>query len=220
MSRSQAKDSSSPYKLRMIVVGNSGVGKSSVVSQYVESEFDGDMIGTVGINFKNKTVQIDNKTLQLQIWDTAGEERYWSITPAYCRKADGVILIYDITNSKTFESILFWKGKVIEYSPEGVELMLVGNKLDMKNERAISEDTGREAASRIGSSFFEVSAMTGENIPEAFEALAKAIVRRKDLSEHQRSRCYPYRIDEGIVSVGDEDDGTVSVKSKPSCCRS
>ncbi len=214
------RSKSSSYNLRIIVIGNSGVGKSSIVTRFAESEFDGEMVGTVGINFKNKTLKMDDKTLHLQIWDTAGEERFWSITPAYCRKADGVILIYDITNTKTFDGIHFWKNKVLQYSPEGVEMVLMGNKLDMKNQRAISEDTGKEAAERIGSPFFEVSAMTGHNIDQAFQALAEAILKKKELFADTRSRSFPYRIpiEDESISVGNEGEGTEPTNTKSSCC--
>ena len=208
----------------MIVVGNSGVGKSSIVSRFVESDFYVGTTGTMGINFKNKTIEIDNKPVDLQIWDTAGQERFWSITPAYCRKADGVILIYDITNSKTFDSILFWKNKVLEYSPEGVEIMLMGNKLDLRNERVISEDAGKEAARRMSTPYYEVSALTGQKIEQALGVLAKAILDKKVVSTSEESRCFPYRIpiEDEIISIGNEDDDqTKPTKGKsPFCCAS
>lgn len=209
-------------KLRIIVIGNSGVGKSSIVSRFIDSDFDCDMIGTVGINFKNKTLNIDGVAAHLQVWDTAGEERFWSITPSYCRNADGVILIYDITDSKTFDGVQFWSRKVNEHSPN-VQRMLLGNKLDMDNERVISEDSGKEAAERMGSPFFEVSAMTGHNIDQAFMALATVIVKKKELFAEKRRGSYPRRIsiEDEIISVGDDDDdeeGSESATNKSSSC--
>ena len=221
--RSRTERSHTPhesYKLRIIMIGNSGVGKSSIVSRFIDSEFDGEMTGTAGINFKCRSLTVNNKAVTFQVWDTAGEERFWSITPAYCRKADGVILIYDITDSKTFDGIHFWMTKVRQYSPDQVEMMLLGNKLDMENQRAISKDTGREAAERMGSPFFEVSAMSGHKIDHAFEVLAEQILKKKELFVDERSRSYPYRIEEEPISVGNEDDESGYAKKKKtlSCC--
>lgn len=205
----------------MIVVGNIGVGKSSIVSRFVDGDFDGKTVGTVGIDFKDKEVEIDNKTVNIQIWDTAGEERHWTIPPAYCRKADGVILIYDITNSRSFDSIVFWKDRVIECSPNKAEMMILGNKLDLEYQRAISEDSGRELTARIGSqSFYEVSALTGENIEQAFESLAELIVKKKEFidSEQSGQSSFQGHNEERVITVSDEDDNRDSIEPKSSSC--
>ena len=179
--RPRACSSSHPSecRLRIVLIGNSGVGKSSLLNKYIDNKFEIYLMNTCGIDFKTKTLRIEDKTVQLHIWDTAGQERFFSVTPSYCRNANGIILMYDITESKTFDGINFWVSRLADYSPPNVEMLLLGSKLDLKSDRVVSTEMGEEAARRIKAPFFEVSALTGENIEEAIEALVRVILNRQ-----------------------------------------
>lgn len=173
-------DQSSAIKLRLVLIGNQAVGKSSFISKFVDDAFVHDLMSTIGIDFKTKTISVSNRSVELNVWDTAGQERFWSVTPAYCRNADGIILVYDTTNLKSFEAITFWLGKIDQYAPSNVDIMLIGSKCDLKSERVVTSDIGTEVARRIKAPFFEVSAQTGENIEKAFEVFARTILDKQN----------------------------------------
>ena len=171
---------SGSIKLRLVLIGNQAVGKSSFISKFVDDAFTLDLMSTIGIDFKTKTISIKNRSVELNVWDTAGQERFWSVTPAYCRNADGIILVYDTTNLKSFEAINFWLEKIEQYAPTDVDIMLIGNKCDLKEERVVTRDIGTEVARRIKAPFFEVSAQTGENIEKAFETFSRTILEKQN----------------------------------------
>ena len=171
----------SECRLRLVLIGDSGVGKTSLLSKYVDNKFDITLINTCGIDFKTKTLNIDGKMVKLQIWDTAGQERFRSITPTYCRNANGIILVYDITEIKSFKSLSFWVDEFSKHSPPNVGTMLLGSKTDLSLQRIVSEDMGRATAQSIKASFFEVSAVTGENISTAMETFVKTILEQQGI---------------------------------------
>lgn len=199
------------------MIGNSAVGKSSVLTKYVDNAFDVNLINTIGIDFRGKTVEIADKTVQLHIWDTAGQERFWSVTPAYCRKADGIVLMYDITKMTSFRGISFWFDKIRQYAPTNVEILVLGNKRDMEKNREVSQEMGAEAARRIGAPFFEVSAMTGYNIEEAFVKLTKVILGKRDFfadSAVYGDSSTAANTSDGVIDI--EKDHSKSLKD--TCC--
>jgi len=169
----------SECRLRLVTIGNSGVGKSSLLSKYTDNTFDITLMNTCGIDFKTKILKVEGKTVKLHIWDTAGQERFWSVTPAYCRNANGIILMYDITDMQSFEAIRFWVDKLLAYAPTDVETILLASKLDLEGQRVVSERMGVEAAKTIKASFFEVSALTGKNIENAMEVFVTTILKKQ-----------------------------------------
>lgn len=177
----------SESRLRVVLIGNSGVGKSSFLAKFVDNTFDVSLIKTIGIDFKTKAIKIDGRVVQLNIWDTAGQERFWSVTPAYCRNSDGIFLIYDITDMKSFEDISFWVDKLYQHAPTDVGLMLLGSKLDLAEQRVVMEDMGKEEARKIKAAFSEVSAVTGENIERAIESFVRSILNRQSIFAVQES---------------------------------
>jgi small GTP-binding protein len=178
--RARACSSTHPTecRLRIVLIGNSGVGKSSFLTKFVENSFDTTMTKTIGIDFKTKTLKIDGKVVKLHVWDTAGQERFWSVTPAYCRNANGVILMYDITDTQSFKDISSWVDRVSEYAPSDADLLLLGSKLDHADQRVIRQDMGKEQARKIKAIFSEVSAATGENVEIAVIAFVRSILKR------------------------------------------
>lgn len=167
-------------KLRIVMIGNMNVGKSSILSQFLDNAIDLNLINTIGIDFKGKSIEVNGRKIQLQLWDTAGQERFMSLTPSYCRKADGVVLTYDVTDLRSFEGTAYWMNKVREHAPSAVQVMLLANKTDLDQQRVVSEGMGAEAARRIGATFFEVSAMTGRNVQAAFMAFSAVILNKRD----------------------------------------
>ncbi|VDN12623.1 unnamed protein product [Dibothriocephalus latus] len=145
-----AADQNFDYMFKLLIIGNSSVGKTSFLVRYAEDNFTSAFVSTVGIDFKVKTVFRQDKRVKLQIWDTAGQERYRTITTAYYRGALGFILMYDITNEESFNAVRDWVTQIKTYSWDNAQVVLVGNKSDLAAERAVSAERGRNLASSLG----------------------------------------------------------------------
>ncbi|AET41142.1 Rab family GTPase SEC4 Ecym_7305 [Eremothecium cymbalariae DBVPG len=165
--------------MKVLLVGDSGVGKSCLLVRFVEDKFSPSFITTIGIDFKIKTVDIDGKKIKLQLWDTAGQERFRTITTAYYRGAMGIILVYDVTDERTFENIRQWFSTVNQHATEDAQILLVGNKKDMDT-RAVTYEQGESLAKELGVPFIEASAKDDENVSDIFFTLAKIIQEKID----------------------------------------
>jgi len=166
------------YLIKLLLIGDSGVGKSCLLLRFSEDSFTPSFITTIGIDFKIRTVEIDGKKIKLQIWDTAGQERFRTITTAYYRGAMGILLVYDVTDEKSFLSIRNWISNIEQFAQEGVNKILVGNKSDMSSKRVIDFATGKALADEYGIRFLETSAKNSTNVDEAFISLARDIKKR------------------------------------------
>lgn len=163
------------YLFKLLLIGDSGVGKTSVLFRFSEDAFNTTFISTIGIDFKIRTIEMDGKRIKLQIWDTAGQERFRTITTAYYRGAMGIILVYDVTDTKTFENIKNWIRNIEENASADVEKILLGNKCEVEEKRQVSKEKGECLAVEHGIKFLETSAKTGTNVEEAFLTLARDI---------------------------------------------
>lgn len=163
------------YMFKILIIGNSSVGKTSFLFRYADDSFTSAFVSTVGIDFKVKTVIRREKKMKLQIWDTAGQERYRTITTAYYRGAMGFILMYDVTNEESFSSVQDWVTQIKTYSWDNAQVILVGNKSDMENERVVTYDRGKQLANQLGLEFFETSAKENINVKDVFERLVDII---------------------------------------------
>lgn len=205
-------------KLSFVLIGNCGVGKSSVLSKFVDNTYDLQTLNTIGIDFRRKAIEVSGETLQLQVWDTAGQEKFNSIPSMYCRNADGIIMVYDVQNSKSFEGITFWLNNLRIYAPPDVEVLLLGNKQDL-DDPVVTHKMGQQAARKIEALFFEVSAKTGHNIEEAFRAFASLIWDKRNgvcVSNQSGSSSDSH---EGIITIIDQSaQKEDSVAAKKSCC--
>ncbi|XP_043380669.1 ras-related protein Rab-8B isoform X2 [Chelonia mydas] len=133
------------YLFKLLLIGDSGVGKTCLLFRFSEDAFNTTFISTIGIDFKIRTIELDGKKIKLQIWDTAGQERFRTITTAYYRGAMGIMLVYDITNEKSFDNIKNWIRNIEEHASSDVERMILGNKCDMNEKRQVSKEKGEKA---------------------------------------------------------------------------
>jgi Ras-related protein Rab-8A len=163
------------YLFKLLLIGDSGVGKTCVLFRFAEDQYHATFISTIGIDFKIRTIELDGKKIKLQIWDTAGQERFRTITTAYYRGAMGILLVYDITSEKSFDSIRNWIRNIEEHASADVERMLIGNKCDMNEKRQVTKERGEKLAIEYGMKFLETSAKQNENIENAFFTLARDI---------------------------------------------
>ena len=173
---------------KLLLIGDSGVGKTSILLGYSDNNFNNTFIPTIGIDFKIKTIELHGKKIKLQIWDTAGQERFISITTSYYRGAMGIMLVYDVTNSKSFNNIAKWLRNIQEHSNPDVEKMILGNKCDMEDRRVVSKARGEAISCENGVQFLETSAKTNVNIDRAFIELTESILGKiVDVQEARRT---------------------------------
>ncbi|XP_023674724.1 ras-related protein Rab-8A-like isoform X1 [Paramormyrops kingsleyae] len=168
------------YLFKLLLIGDSGVGKTCVLFRFSEDAFNSTFISTIGIDFKIRTIELDGKKIKLQIWDTAGQERFRTITTAYYRGAMGIMLVYDITNEKSFDNIKNWIRNIEEHASADVEKMVLGNKCDVNDKRQVSRDQGDKLALEYGIKFMETSAKANINVENAFLTLARDIKVKMD----------------------------------------
>ncbi|KAI3400674.1 hypothetical protein diail_2386 [Diaporthe ilicicola] len=166
------------FLIKLLLIGDSGVGKSCCLLRFSEDSFTPSFITTIGIDFKIRTIELDGKRVKLQIWDTAGQERFRTITTAYYRGAMGILLVYDVTDERSFNNIRTWFANVEQHATEGVNKILIGNKCDWEEKRAVSTEQGQALADELGIPFLEVSAKSNINIDKAFYSLASDIKKR------------------------------------------
>lgn len=159
--------------IKLLMLGDSGVGKSSLVLQYACEEFTTNFVTTIGIDYKIKLLDLGKTKTKLQIWDTAGQERFRTITTSYFKGAHGIMLVYDLTDRESFDNIIVWARDIREHADPQVAIILVGNKKDVSSARNISYEEGLHLARKMNVHFYEVSAKTGENVGKAFESIAQ-----------------------------------------------
>ncbi|KAF9664304.1 hypothetical protein SADUNF_Sadunf16G0004400 [Salix dunnii] len=163
------------YLFKIVLIGDSGVGKSNILSMFTRNEFCLESKSTIGVEFATRTLQVDGKTVKAQIWDTAGQERYRAITSAYYRGAVGALLVYDITKRQTFDNVQRWLRELRDHADSNIVIMMAGNKSDLKHLRAVQEEDGHALAEKEGLSFLETSALEGTNIEKAFQTILTEI---------------------------------------------
>ncbi|XP_022913559.1 ras-related protein Rab-18-B-like [Onthophagus taurus] len=169
--------------LKILIIGESGVGKSSLLLRFTEDNFDPEQTLTIGVDFKTKKLTIDGNTVKLAIWDTAGQERFRTLTPSYYRDAQGAILVYDVSNYSSFARLETWLNELDIYSTKrNIIKMVVGNKIDVEN-REVTREQGLQFARRHQTLFIEASAKTKDGVQCAFEELVHKIIQTPGLWE-------------------------------------
>jgi small GTP-binding protein len=174
----EPKKNESQHKYKIMLLGNMAVGKSSIMYRYTEDNFNVNIMGTAGIDIRKKIIRLNDTEMNLMIYDTAGHDRFRQITKSQYKGARGIIVIYDVTDRKAFESVTDWMDHIKTNADSDVEIVLVGNKIDMTN-RAISEEEGKELAKKYNVPFIETSALTGYNIEKTFTTLVQNIIDKE-----------------------------------------
>lgn len=167
------------YLIKTVLIGDAAVGKSSLLLKYVDDTFDDTYVCTIGVDFKIKSLNIENKRIKLQIWDTAGQERFKPITKCYFRGSHGCIVLFDITNQQSFLNVRNW---ISDYRNNNTvdsaeNIVIIGNKADKEDLRSVTVEEGKLLAETLGVCYTEASAKSGEGVAEAFEAIAKVVMR-------------------------------------------
>lgn len=168
------------YLFKLVLIGDSGVGKSCLLLRFADDAFTESYISTIGVDFRFRTVKIDSKTVKLQIWDTAGQERFRTITSAYYRGADGIIMVYDVTKQDSFDHVNDWLREVNRYATEETCKLLVGNKCDKVKEKKVSFDDAKEFADKLNIPLLETSAKNADNVEKAFLTMAAKLIAIRD----------------------------------------
>jgi len=166
------------YLFKLLLIGDSGVGKSCLLLRFADDTYTESYISTIGVDFKIRTIELDGKTIKLQIWDTAGQERFRTITSSYYRGAHGIIVVYDVTDQVTFNNVKQWLQEIDRYASDSVNKLLVGNKCDMASKRAVEHAVADEFAKSKNIPFLETSAKNSTNVETAFLTMAREIKQR------------------------------------------
>eukprot|EP00927_Polykrikos_kofoidii_P024149 TRINITY_DN2201_c1_g1_i3.p1 TRINITY_DN2201_c1_g1~~TRINITY_DN2201_c1_g1_i3.p1 ORF type:complete len:221 (-),score=32.59 TRINITY_DN2201_c1_g1_i3:175-786(-) len=196
------------YLFKILLIGDSGVGKSCMLLRFADDTYTESYISTIGVDFKIRTLEQDGKTIKLQIWDTAGQERFRTITSSYYRGSHGIIVVYDVTDKESFNNVNHWIEEIQKYAADGVNKLLVGNKCDLSSKKVVSYDEAKELAESLNIQFMETSAKNAHNVEQAFQAMAKDI--------KQRVASQPQLIG---TSGGEVLGGTRPVPQDGGCCR-
>ncbi|KAH8552856.1 GTP-binding protein [Umbelopsis sp. PMI_123] len=193
------------YLFKLVLIGDSGVGKSNLLSRFTSNEFNLESKSTIGVEFATKNIVIDGHTIKCQIWDTSGQERYRAITGAYYRGAVGALLVYDITRQSSFQNIDHWLKELRDHADENIVMMLVGNKSDLaESSRAVPTEEGGAFAEDNKMLFFETSALDATNVDAAFQTVFSKIYE-----------IVPKKIANQVDGVGSATPGQSTIKLKP-----
>ena len=200
------------YKIKIIIVGDSGVGKTNLITRFASDKFDKNSRATIGVEFLYKTLKINKEIFKIEIWDTAGQERYKSIASAYYKGARGAIVVYDITSEDSFKNIDLWIEEVKSKAASNLQIMLIGNKSDLFADRKISKEKGIDKARSLNVFLFEASALDKTNVNEAFNRLIRELYL--DIKNKSRNSGN----NEGENAVKNGMNLNMTSKPKKKCC--
>ena len=207
-------DDSYELLYKIIIIGDSNVGKSNILSRYTKDQFQGNSKATVGVELGTKFVKVEGVGAKLQIWYTAGQERYRSLTSSYYKGCHGCFIVYDITNEASFHSISTWYEQAVKEAGKDISIILVGNKCDLENERKVSKEQGEEKARSMNASFFETSALSKVNIDDIFNEIVNNIFQRTKGQKND---------DDDDIEIINENEKAINLTPQPTpekkgCC--
>ncbi|KAF7684770.1 GTP-binding protein YPT1 [Astathelohania contejeani] len=197
------------YLFKLILIGNSGVGKTCLINRYTDNTYDTNYISTIGVDFKIKTVKIDSEISKLLIWDTAGQERFRTITSSYYRGAHGIIIVFDMTDEESFKDVEGWLEEIRKHGSEEVEILLLGNKIDMESKICIKDEDVYKLLERNNITkgcFYQTSAKENIKVSDVFEDLTKRLMEKYEKTGPPKAR------ERGLVNL------TTSKGNTKGCC--
>ena len=200
------------FKIKIVVVGDSGVGKTNLIKRFITNEFSENFKATIGVEFMSKTYRINKHLFKIEIWDTAGQERYKSITAVYYKGAKGGIVVYDTTEQTTFDNIDKWMLEIKDKTSKDIKLMIIGNKIDLKDEREVENEEALKKAVSFGIPLMETSALDATNVKEAFNGLLKEIY--KDMKDNLNKPENKFQNDKKGIDINTNEPE----KKKSKCC--
>lgn len=209
------------YLFKLLLIGNSGVGKSCILMRYADNSFTENFFNTIGVDFKIKTISLNDQVIKMQIWDTAGQDRFRTLTSSYYRGAHGIIIVYDVTNRDSFDNVRQWMQEIEKFASENVNKLLVGNKSDLEEQREVTYDEGVELAKKFDIPFLEVSAKNAIHVDDTFTTMATEIQTRFLKEKAQKKEQKPF-IKGNATAVTLNNRGTVEEQKGPekksNCC--
>lgn len=211
-------DDKHDYLLKVLTLGECGVGKTSIILRYVDNKFNKNHLITIGLDFKVKLLNIKGRTVKMKIWDTAGQERFRSISRQYYRGSDGIVLVYDVGDRNSFEKVSGWINQIHGETDSNVVCILVGNKSDF-NERKVSTEEGKNLANDFGLDFYETSALKNLNITECFDDLVWRILKIKDGFLYSPRSSVPAPVKPEVL-IHPKEKENQTIITKRACCSS
>ena len=205
------EDDNYEMMFKVVLVGDSFVGKTNIMSKYLKNEFHEDSKATVGVEFGSRQFNIEGHVVKAQIWDTAGQERYKAITSAYYKGAKGAFIVYDITRKESFENVSKWAEQLKSTADKNLTIIIVGNKTDLEDQRQVTSEEGQNKANSLESAFIETSAASGSNLDKAFEMMINEVYQK----------CHEEMLAEGDVEIEGGEDINLAKKpenTKKACC--
>ena len=205
------EDDNYEMMFKVVLVGDSFVGKTNIMSKYLKNEFHEDSKATVGVEFGSRQFNIEGHVVKAQIWDTAGQERYKAITSAYYKGAKGAFIVYDITRKESFDNVSKWADQLKSTADKNLTIIIVGNKTDLEDQRQITSEEGQNKANSLESAFIETSAASGSNLDKAFEMMINEVYKK----------CHEEMLAEGDVEIEGGEDINLAKKpetTKKACC--
>ena len=196
--------------LKLLLLGDSSVGKTSILLKYISNKFDESSISTVGVDYMDKIIDYNKFKIKLQIWDTSGEEKFRTITKNFYRNADGLLVVFDLTKKESYDHIRSWINEAKENNDK-LKTILIGNKLDLKDERIVTIDVAKQFAEKNNLKYIETSAKDGTNINESFQAIIDLLFDGKSSEEI----LHEFTKQDSSLSVVDD---SMEVKKKKACC--
>ena len=205
------EDDNYEMMFKVVLVGDSFVGKTNIMSKYLKNEFHEDSKATVGVEFGSRQFNIEGHVIKAQIWDTAGQERYKAITSAYYKGAKGAFIVYDITRKESFDNVTKWAEQLKSTADKNLTIIIVGNKTDLEDQRQVTSEEGQNKANELESAFIETSALSGSNLDKGFEMMINEVYKK----------CHEEMLAEGDVEIEGGEDINLAKKpdtAKKACC--